>query len=348
MASPAVLRKRIKSLIVGLEPSLRDAFLASIADIKSQVALKRVIEALERRDVEAAIGAMNIDRPAFAPLENALQQAYAAGGAATVAGMPTLFDRAGARVVIRFDVRNLRAEQWLQDHSSRLVRDILEDQRVSIRNAIEAAYAQGKGPRSIALDIVGRINRLTGQREGGIIGLTNLQQAYVAAARRELASGEADALRNYLDRERRDRRFDSQVLRAIENGEDLPADLIDRASSRYEARLLELRGEMVARTETMAAVHSAKREAFLQGLGLTGYTDDAVTRTWRSAGDGRVRHTHEGMNGQTVQGMDTPFHSPSGALLLHPGDTTLGAGPAEIIGCRCDDEINLDFSEGLV
>ncbi len=70
-----------------------------------------------------------------------------------------------------------------------------------------------------------------------------------------------------------------------------------------------------------------------------------MTRKWRSAGDGRVRHTHIVLNGQEVRGMDLAFQSPSGAMLRYPGDTSLGAGAAEIIGCRCDVEYNFDFAE---
>lgn len=348
MARRPSLRKQIRDLIANLEPSVRDGFLASIADIKAQATLRRIVAALEQRDVEGAIRALGLDRAAFSPLENAISQAYGSGGAVTAAAINPLFARVGAEVIIRFDVRNVRAERWLQNTSSTLVQDIIADQRNAIRNAIEAGYARGQGPRTIALDVIGGVNQATGRREGGIIGLTNEQQSYVQAARGELGSGDPDALRNYLTRARRDRRFDSQVRRAIESGESLPADFVARATTRYEARLLELRGEMISRTETMSAVHAAKREAFQQGLDGTGYSADLVSRIWHSAGDGRVRHTHAGMDGQTVQGLNTPFVSPSGARLMHPGDRSLGAGAAEIIGCRCDDEINIDFSEGVV
>lgn len=326
---------------------MRRAFRESIDTIKSDVMLKHVVEALERRDVESAISSLNIDRPAFIPLEEALRRAYSSGGSGTIAGMPRLMDRSGAEVFVRFDVRNIRAEQWLSNHSSNLVTNIIQDQRVALRSAIEAGYAQGQGPRRIALDLVGRINPATGRREGGVVGLTSQQERFVASARSELTSTDAAQIRNYLTRARRDKRFDTHVLRSINDGKAVPDDIVSRALMRYEDRLLELRGEMIARTETMQAVHAAKHEAFRQGLDKTGYTEADVTRTWRSAGDGRVRHTHAEMNGQQVAGLDTPFVSPSGALLRFPGDTAFGAGPDEIVGCRCDDEIDIDFSAGV-
>lgn len=347
MAKKSTLRSRIDSLIDEMEPKLAKAFRASIDDIKSNVALRRIVDALERHDIEAAIEAMNLDRAAYAPLQKAIEDAYAAGGATTIAASPAFLDRSGRAVVVRFDIRNPRAEQWLRYHSSELVTNVLDDQKLAVRTAIEAGYAKGQGPRNIALDVVGRFNRSTGKREGGVIGLTNQQTAYVTTARAELASGDPALLRNYLTRARRDKRFDSRVLAAIRDGKELPADTIKMMAARYESSLLKLRGEMVARTETLQAVNAARFEAFSQGLEATGYTKDAVERTWRTARDSRVRHTHAEMDGQTVPGLDTPFTSPSGAQMMYPGDTSLGAGPSEIIACRCDVEMNIDYSQGL-
>lgn len=261
--------------------------------------------------------------------------------------MPQAVDRSGAEVVVRFDVRDPRAERWIAEMSSQLVTNIVADQRAALRTAIEASYAQGNGPRAIARELVGSFNKATGKREGGTIGLTQQQAAYVAAARGELSSADREALQNYLTRARRDRRFDSYVEAALKDGDPIPDDIIERMTNRYQDRLLELRAETISRTETMSAVNASRDEAFRQGLAATGYSAQSVTRTWRSAGDGRVRHTHEAMNGQTVQGLDQPFVSPSGAQLMRPGDTSLGAGAAEIIGCRCDVDTDIDFSEGV-
>lgn len=136
-------------------------------------------------------------------------------------------------------------------------------------------------------------------------------------------------------------------MRAINEGKPLDPATIDQIVGRYSDRLLELRGQMLARTETLTSIHAAKHEGFRQGLDKTNYPPEAVTRVWRSAGDNKVRHTHAAMNGQVVNGIDTPFLSPSGAMLRYPGDTGLGAGADEVIGCRCDDDYRIDFSWGV-
>lgn len=347
MARPSELRRKINALLDEHAPLIQAAFMASITDIRSQITLKLLVERLERGDIAGALDALNLDRAAFSRVENAIAQAYNAGGTAMTGNMPTLRDRAGARIVVRFDARNPRAEEWLRTHSSQLVTRVIDEQRLSIQGALQSGLQAGQSPNKTALDIVGRVNRATGKREGGLLGLTGPQSEFVASARSELTSGDPTSLRSYLSRSRRDKRFDRAVMKAINDGTGLDAATIDRIVGRYSDRLLQLRGEMLARTETLTSIHAAKHEGFRQGLEKTNYPPEAVTRVWRSAGDNKVRHTHAAMNGQVVSGLETPFVSPSGALLRFPGDTGLGAGADEVIGCRCDDDYRIDFSWGV-
>ena len=65
MAKPSELRRKIDALLDEHMPLIREAFLASIADISSQVTLKLLVERLERGDIGGAIEALNVERPAF-------------------------------------------------------------------------------------------------------------------------------------------------------------------------------------------------------------------------------------------------------------------------------------------
>lgn len=347
MARRPSLRRKIRALIDELEPSVAKAFSASVDDLRSQVVLKRVVEALERHDIDAVVRALNIDEAALRPLGKAIQQAYESGGTTTVSGMPRLQDRSGARVVLRFDVENPRAERILRQQSGELITRITNDVRESSRHIISEGYAKGKGPKSIALDLAGRKNRVTGRRQGGTIGLSGPQTEHLSSFQRRLASGKPSEMRKALGMKLRDKRFDRTVNKYILNGKPVPDELISKMAGQYADNAVKLRAEMIARTETGRAVYAAKHEAFEQGLEKTGYTEAAITRRWRTAGDGKVRDTHAGMNGQIVSGLKTPFVSPSGAHLLHPLDSSLGAGPDEIVACRCDEDIDFDFSEGV-
>ncbi|MEC7797955.1 MAG: phage minor head protein, partial [Pseudomonadota bacterium] len=179
----------------------------------------------------------------------------------------------------------------------------------------------------------------TGQREGGLIGLSGPQRAFVESAKAELASGNPALLRNYLTRGRRDRRYDAAVRRAIQTGKPVPAETARTMTTRYAARLAQLRGEIIARTEGIPAIRAAKHEAYQQ-LVDDGRVDALdIVRGWSTTTDGRQRDTHDAMNGQKVRGLDAPFVSPSGARFRYPGDSSLGAPLKELAACRCDEFI---------
>lgn len=314
-----------------------DAFMRAVDDLRSAAEVQRLIDAIARRDYEAAIDALHLEAEAFDEMLEAVRESYIEGGRAGAGRIR------GRALVVRFDGRNLEAERWLRDHSARLVTRILDDQREAVRAHLSEAMAEGVNPRQTALRIVGRISRVTGRREGGVLGLTAAQERYVAAARTELASGDPEAMRAFLRRERRDRRFDRAIERAIREERPLDGETALRALTAYERRLLQLRGETIARVETMTAIQTARMEAYRQAVASGKVAEQDIIRTWRSAGDFRVRHTHRVMNGQQVRGLREPFVSPSGARLRHPMDTSLGAGMAEIANCRCDMEVRIDF-----
>src|SRR4051812_7245298 len=110
MAKPSELRARIDALLDEYMPLIREAFLLSIIDVTSQITLKLVVERLERQDIGGALDALNLERAAFSRVETAIATAYNAGGTAMVGHMPTLRDAQGAKIIVRFDARNLRAE----------------------------------------------------------------------------------------------------------------------------------------------------------------------------------------------------------------------------------------------
>lgn len=188
------------------------------------------------------------------------------------------------------------------------------------------------------MDITGRINRATGRREGGILGLTSGQTDAVIRARRELENLDS----NYFTRKRRDARFDGLVRKAIKAGKPLSQADIDRVTGRYKDRLLKYRGEVIARTETLAALQSGKVEGIQQLIDAGKLRADQVTKRWRATGDARTRDSHAAMNDQRV-GFNAAFVTPSGFHMAHPHDSSLGAPASETIQCRCLMEFKIDY-----
>ena len=310
------------------------AFMAAVRDITRQVEVQKLILALDRRDLDAAMQALHIDRAAFQPLEAKLVEAFTAGGQGAVASMP-----AAVSIGFRFDPGNQRAAAIIREMAGTLITRLTQGEIDQARAFLADGMARGAGPRSVALDLVGRISRATGQRTGGLIGLSGPYRDYVATARAELAWTDPALLRNYLTRKQRDRRYDRAVSRAIETGKPVPAETARTAVTRYSARLARLRGEVIARTEGLPAIRAAKHEAYQQ-LADDGRIDAMdIVRGWSTNEDGRQRDTHDAMNGQEVRGLDAPFTSPSGAQMMFPGDQSRGAPASEIVACRCDEFI---------
>lgn len=339
MARPTQ-RQRIDELLEKWPPELRVAFIESIRDIVDRIHLNAIITALESGDIEGAVRATNIEPAAFQPLDTAIRQAFLEGGTATAATMPPTREPGGAAVVFRFDVRMPAAENWLATHSSQAITEIAEDQRRAVRAALTEGMARGDNPRTTALDVVGRVNMATAQREGGIIGLSSVQAEYVANARRELLSGDAAQLKRYLGRERRDRRFDPQVRKAIKVGKPIDAAVITKMTGRYADRLLALRGEVVGRTETMAAINGSRHQAWEQAAAKGGFSVDDVEKGWVAIRDLRTRDTHRHMNGEKVR-LQQPFSNG----LMYPGDPN--GDIKERANCRCRLIYKRNFFAGL-
>ena len=212
-----------------------------------------------------------------------------------------------------------------------------------MRLVLDAGMTEGRNPRATALDIVGRLNRATGMREGGILGLNAAQTDAVIRARAELLSGDPAMLRNYLARARRDKRFDRLVMKAIREGRPMGRADVDAITGRYKDRLLQLRGETIARTETLASLNAGKEEGIRQLIDSGKVQRSAVKKVWRATGDDRTRDSHMALNGEEV-GIDTAFTSPlTGAQMMYAHDTSRGAPASETIGCRCFYEIKVDY-----
>jgi hypothetical protein len=324
-----------------LAPGVRAAFLAAFADIKSSASRSAIEAAIARMDADAVFDALQMNRGAFGQFEEAMRAAYLQGGAAFIAAVPKVRAPDGLRLVARFDGRNPRAERWLSERSSALVTQIVAEQREVIRTALTAGMEAGKGPRSVALDLVGRVSGAT--RSGGVVGLSAPQATYVANARAELADPERMA--SYLERTRRDRRFDATVRRAMREGKPLPRATADKIVARYEANLLRLRGETIARTEMLASMHEAQEEGLRQMVDTGALRSDQITREWSAAFDKATRPTHAAADGQKAGSEET--FAVGGYRMKYPGDRSLGAPASEIISCRCNVRISLDFLGGL-
>ena len=339
---PTQLQK-IDALTEDWETDLQKRFLASVEDIVSQAELQWIIDALERGDVEAALDAIHIEPEAYAPVSEAFLPMLIAGAALFVESVRRLRKPNGRLVVFRFDPRRAGALDWVERHGAELITRLTADQRLAARQLIIEGLVTGRRPRAIALDMVGRVSRATGKREGGVIGLTSQQERYLASMRERLASGDRTEMMKVLQMGLRDRRFDRTIQKYAIDGKPIPKDLIARMTTRYADRLRRYRGELIARQEVGAALNFGQVEALRQMVSAGLVEQEQAVKQWISRRDDRVRytHTHQSLDGQIV-GVDEVFLSASGATLRWPHDPQ--APLNETANCRCRLITRVDLS----
>lgn len=323
------------------ERAVLRAFREAIQSVKDQAVIQEIVRLLEVGDVEGVINLLQLDPATFEPVEDAIRQAYRTGGltgAEQIGPIPA----AVGTLVMRFNMRSIRAEEWLREMSSRLITEIVEDQAAMVRERLTEGLMRGDNPRQTALDLVGRIDPQTRNRVGGFVGLTSRQAQWAQRAREELESLNP----NYLTRELRDKRLDGAFKRAMESGRPLTRRQIDAAVSRYQARALRYRAEVISRTESINALRAGQYEAIMQAVELGELDARDVTKAWDSSSDARVRLDHLQME-QTYMANPIPleqaFIAPDGSRLRFPGDTSLGASAKQVIQCRCKAIYRIDF-----
>ena len=331
--------KYLRDLEDAMRPSMARAFRDAIRDQINATTIRKVERAIARGDVEAIYRALNLTPEFYGPIAEALRSTYIAGGNGVLSAIPAMADPDGVgSLVIRFSGRSERAEAWLADKSSRLITLISDGQKSAVRAVLEQGQIDGRGARNIALDIVGRMDG--GVRKGGIVGLNGPQANAVIAARDDLETLNG----RYFTRTKRDKRFDATVRRAIKSGKPIPKSTIDKITGRYSDRLLKLRGDTIARTETIGALNAGRIEGVQQMIDQGAVDAQDATLVWHQSGKADPRHWHVRMEGQSVPVGGT-FITPIGNPIKHPCDPD--APPVETVSCGCFIEIKIDYIGAL-
>jgi hypothetical protein len=352
MAKRPSSRTRIRQLIDDLEPSVKKAFdegvdtmrLNGLSRSEQRAIEVRLENAIRQGNVEDAARALNIDTSSFRSLTKAVDNVFEAGGDEAARKVPKITENNSSTAVFRFDIGNPSAAQDLRQNSATLVTNITNDQMQVIRETLADGIAQGRAPRRTALDLVGRVNKVTGRREGGVIGLSSPQARYVENMRQRLLSGDPKEMAKVFNMERRDKRFDATIRAAIAAGKPLDDATVRRLTGRYADRLLQLRGETIARTETMTAFNKGQMASMQQAIAEGRVSAAVVVKTWHAFLDERTRFTHRSLNKTTV-GFNDMFQTPRGRFMAYPGDPQGGA--EEVVCCRCWMETSIDFLADL-
>lgn len=328
-------------------PQVQRIFLDVMQNIVDSATIDEMIKAIEANDSERLLKAAGFSAAALTPFLDAIDQVYQDSAETTVSTWPSKIPTTNGPVVFRFDMRNVKAEQDLKTISSSLISQITEGARQNVRDTLQQGMINGDNPRTTALNIVGRIDPVTKQRIGGVIGLAGNQSQWVMQTQRMLENLDP----RYFDRVLRDKRFDSIVKKAIDSGIPLSVADIERLTTAYKNNVLKYRGETIARTETIQTLNKGEHAANMQLVEQGLISHDAITKEWDDVGDRKVRPSHrflaEKYNSENGIPIDQPFETESGTQMMYPGDSSLGAGAEEIANCRCREKIKINWLLGV-
>lgn len=314
----------ILAAIEGKEPALQQAYLDKVRAVTNAAVVAEIERYIQEQDEDSIVEALSLGL--LAAFLEQVRATYLAGATWEIGYLPR-------SVAPEFDAMGADATVWIARNAVELQRDTAEASRVAVRYTIQTADLLGQSARRTALDLIGRRSSRTGERTGGVVGQPGGYAKFVANARVQLLSGDPVQMRQYLTRQKRDRRFDGIVQRAIESGKAVAQADVDRIVGRYSERLLRTGAEQLAATQAHNAFSAGRDQVYEQLVG-DGVERSSIQKEWHTVGDDRVRHSHAPMQGQKQQ-LGSPFVSGHGALLMYPGDDSLGAGDDEIIGCRC-------------
>lgn len=300
--------ERILELIASSESRIQRAFMQAVKDAKSDMVLTRIANLLEAGSLNEALEVVD-------SITSVLSTQVSLSVVESGEGAAIFISNVLGRKVL-FNDTNVRAISIMEQASLNLIREFTQQQTDATREALTEGIRRQLNP----------IEQARYFRDS--IGLTVRQERAVNNFRRLLESDPAGALTRQL----RDRRFDPSVINSMQTDTKLSNEHIDKMVTRYRERYVQYRSRVIARTESLRAVHQGTEEMYSQAVENGDLQLNEISRVWDASGDSSVRSSHSAMNGQQRR-MNEPFLSGNGNLLRYPGDRS--APGEDTIQCRC-------------
>ena len=324
--------RELDAAVRKLEPRAAAAFRAAVVAVRSEAKLGAISAALAAGDLAGAAdlaGAGKLGErlrgvglvPGEASVQDGLVAGLTAGGGA---GQRALPPQLALRATL--DLTNPEAVRYLREHLPELIREVDDEARRAVQQALLRGFDDGRDARKIAREV----------RES--VGLTEAQSRAVGNFRRQLESGELGA--GAAPWERRLSAAEQQQARSIFLSGGESSARVDALVERYYESLVNRRSRDIARTEVTRAFGAGQDELWSQAA-EQGLLDPMKTReVWIVTPDDRLRPAHA----------EVPDLNPDGVPLGGMFLTRVGQvrGPRESgdpgfdINCRCTKALVFD------
>lgn len=290
------------ALASSLSPAIATAFLDVIDRLEKRFTTKDIVNALESGDLKPFLDEV-VTAPELQEFIAPVQAAIVQAAEAQVKQLPEL--------TISFDAYNQSTVDAVQRQSARLITEVTDEIKSTIRYILEAGEKSGASSSSMAAEI----------RQ--YIGLTQKGATAIQNYRRMLEEQDPTALERAL----RDKRFDRSLINSINGGPKLSPAQIDKQVEAMRKKALTYRARLISDNETLQAVQEGQRATWRQVLADKSTGVIGVVRRWFVAHDERlcpICAPVPDMN-EKGRGMDENFETPIGPVI----------GPLLHIKCRC-------------
>jgi hypothetical protein len=305
-------------------PKLKTAAVQAINELRSKlVDVDALSVALSNGDTDAAIAATHVDDlsnllfgigmgPTHYVFTELTRDVFSVGAITALSGLPLPIQTA-----LAFNSLNQRAVNFMVKDGAEMVQEITDTTKQGVRSLIARSLADNLPPAKQVYEI----------RQ--LIGLTDSQAIAVMNFRRQLETRQI--LGFTPPDERRLSAVDQSVIRRHMKIGHLSDAEIDNLVERYYVSLVNKRALDIARTESLNAVNNGQLELWQQARDAGFLSDEIDRQFWLTAGDARVRQTHQPIPSMNPNGVKIGgyFVTPHG-LVTGPGTRNPG-----FINCRC-------------
>lgn len=225
------------------------------------------------------------------------------------------------------DYKQWRLNQIGRQKRFETLRDRIAD-RMERADEIAMAYVDDVTPSIYSLNR--NYTAYTIEQISGNVGFTLWDESTV----RRLLADEPDLMPNYPKEKAIKRGFDleyskRQITKSVESG-ILMGNSVGKIATDLQTRIINMNRTSAVRA-ARTAITSAQNGGRMDSYKAASDMGIKVRKRWVATKDGRTRHAHQKLDGQTVD-WDKPFNSELGKIRF-PGDPR--AKPALTYNCRC-------------
>lgn len=280
----------------GLSPDMQSAITRAFQNIRDSLSESELVRALQSGYVDQIFDKALSDavmQQAFQPVRDLMRKGVTDGVKFFSRSLPTK-----RNVTFSFDSLSPDVVTAIQTLETRVITDLQDSIRETVRTRISQGITEGESVQSIARDL------------RTVIGLGPSQLQEVKNYRDALLGQNG---RNVTDYALRDKRF---------KGGELTSEQVDRMVARYETRRIAANAETVARTATLDSYKLGQSLSWQTAVDQGIVDGGNLTKTWVGVMDDRERDEHVEMEGETVAYDDTYSNGED-----IPGESTYN--------CRC-------------